>query len=172
MRRKQVLIVMLIAASLAASAAWTGWSAAAGPFLSGVPGEGAAERLAFVLPWFLGPAAMLALGVVAAASGRWLHPDAIDGTPPPADGALAITIRYVSNTAEQAFLAVVAWSALAVVAPAEEVALVPSLAVLFVVARAAFWAGYLIAPWARAFGFAATFYPTLAVGLRAAWLLV
>ena len=38
--------------------------------------------------------------------------------------------------------------------------LIPALASLFALGRAAFWIGYLVAPWARAFGFALTFYPT------------
>ena len=46
------------------------------------------------------------------------------------------------------------------------------LGVAFAVARLAFWAGYHMAPPLRAFGFAATFYPTVLVALWALWRVV
>ena len=45
--------------------------------------------------------------------------------------------------------------------PHEQLGLIPLLAI-FATGRAIFWIGYLIAPWARAFGLALTFYPTAA----------
>ena len=39
----------------------------------------------------------------------------------------------------------------------------------FAVARLAFWGGYHLSPPLRAFGFAATFYPTLLVAIWAGW---
>jgi hypothetical protein len=47
--------------------------------------------------------------------------------------------------------------------PAAALAWIPALAMWFVVARMAFWIGYLIAPRFRAFGFAATVCPTAVV---------
>ena len=51
----------------------------------------------------------------------------------------------------------------AATAPARAAALMPVLALTFLVARAAFAIGYAVAPWARAFGFALTFYPSVGV---------
>ena len=47
--------------------------------------------------------------------------------------------------------------------------LIPVLAVLFGFGRLAFWIGYLMTPWGRAFGFGLTFYPTVAAY---AWLVI
>jgi hypothetical protein len=44
----------------------------------------------------------------------------------------------------------------------QDLGLIRALAGLFAAGRAAFWLGYLYAPWARAFGLGLTFYPTIA----------
>ena len=75
--------------------------------------------------------------------------------------ALEINLRYNQNTLEQVVLAAIAWTGLALALPHEQLALIPALAILFAAARALFWTGYLIAPGARAVGFALTFYPTV-----------
>ena len=72
-----------------------------------------------------------------------------------------------ASTLEQTILAAAAWAGLALTLPAGRLGLIGPLAILFVVGRAAFFAGYLAAPWARAFGFGLTFYPT---GAALVWL--
>ena len=58
--------------------------------------------------------------------------------------------------------AAVAWVALAVTLPHQQLVLIPVMAVLFVVGRTAFWIGYLVYPMGRAFGMVLTALPTLA----------
>ncbi len=121
-----------------------------------------AARLAFAARWLLLPGFCLLAGIGMVANRRFFIPDAIDGSRTPEDRALEINLRYNQNTLEQTVLAVIAWTGLALALPHERLALIPALAILFVVARALFWIGYLIAPSARALGFALTFYPTVA----------
>ena len=128
----------------------------------------AGRQIALTLPWLLVPAACLFVGIGFIANRRFLSDDEIDGGASPGRAGM-IAARYVQNTLEQAVLASVVWLALAAVDPARAAVLVPMLATLFGIGRIAFWIGYLLAPWARAFGFGLTFYPT-AVGLI--WLIV
>jgi hypothetical protein len=128
-----------------------------------LPLDDTAERLAFAAKWLLVPGFALLLGVGLVANRRFFAPDAIDGSREPESRSLEINLRYNQNTLEQTALVLIAWPLLALWLPADRLGLVPLLAILFGVGRAAFWIGYLIAPWARAFGFALTFYPTVAV---------
>ena len=125
-------------------------------------GDDVATRLAFAARWLLLPGFCLLAGVGMVANRRFFLPDAIDGSRAPESRALEINLRYNQNTLEQTVLAAIAWTGLALELPHERLALIPALAILFVVARALFWIGYLIAPAARALGFALTFYPTVA----------
>jgi hypothetical protein len=52
------------------------------------------------------------------------------------------------------------WAGLALSLPHEMLTLIPAMAVVFVVGRALFWIGYLIAPVARALGMGLSAYPT------------
>lgn len=128
----------------------------------------AGHQIVLTLPWLLVPAACLFVGIGFIANRRFLSEDAIDGGDNPGRAGM-IASRYVQNTLEQAVLAGTVWLALAAVEPARAALLVPMLAALFGIGRIAFWIGYLLAPWARAFGFGLTFYPT-AVAL--VWLIV
>ena len=120
-------------------------------------------RLAFAAKWLLVPGLCLLAGIGMVANQRFFSSDGIDGTRMPASPGLEINLRYNQNTLEQVLLAVIAWPLLALWLPAPQLGLIPVLAALFGAGRIAFWVGYLIAPWARAFGFALTFYPTVAV---------
>jgi hypothetical protein len=126
-------------------------------------GDDTAARLAFVAHWLLLPGLCLLAGIVAVANRRFFLADAMDGTRAPESRSLEINLRYNQNTLEQTVLAAIAWTGLALAVPHERLSLIPALAILFVVGRALFWIGYLIAPWGRAIGFALTFYPTVAV---------
>jgi hypothetical protein len=156
MLRKQVLIAIGMAAAMAVCViAWrySLGGADAGPV-------DAAARLALAVRWLLVPALCLLVGIGMTANQRFLRADAIDGGPAP--GAFEINLRYNLNTLEQTVLAAVAWAGLSLELAPQDLSLIPALAGLFAVGRAAFWLGYLYAPWARAFGLGLTFYPTAA----------
>jgi hypothetical protein len=122
-----------------------------------------AARLAFAAKWLLVPALCLLAGIGVLGSLRFFSDDAIDGTRTPASRTLEINIRYNLNTLEQTVLAAVAWTGLALALPHDQLGLIGVLAAVFALGRVLFWSGYLIAPWARAIGFALTFYPTVGV---------
>lgn len=123
---------------------------------------GVADRLALAVRWLLVPGLCLLVGIGATANRRFFSAEAIDGGPPRGPGAFEINLRYNINTLEQTVLAAIAWTGLALALPARDLGLIPALAGLFAAGRAAFWLGYLYAPWARAFGLGLTFYPTIA----------
>jgi hypothetical protein len=97
------------------------------------------------------------------------HADALfSSVAVPASASLEINLRYNQNTLEQTVLACIAWACLAVMLPRTQLALIPAMATLFAIGRAAFWIGYLIHPMGRAFGMALTAFPTIAAYLMLA----
>ncbi|HEX2592054.1 MAG TPA: MAPEG family protein [Rhizomicrobium sp.] len=154
---KQILVGLAMAG--AAIVVWFAWSGPLRPHVWLI--DTSADRLAFALKWLLVPALALMVGIGVMANRRFFSTDAMDGTRTPASSSLEINLRYIQNTLEQTVLVAVAWSLLALELPLDRLGLIPVLAVLFGVGRFAFWIGYLLAPWARAFGFALTFYPTV-----------
>ena len=74
---------------------------------------------------------------------------------------VAIANAVLRNTLEQVVLAIPAYLALAWVVEASG-AIIPALAALFSVGRTLFWTNYARGAAARAFGFALTFYSSLA----------
>lgn len=160
MVRKQILIAlgMLAAAAVCLIAARLGLDQAPRP-----PADLAvADRLALAAQWLLVPGFCLLVGIALAANRRFFSAEVIDGGPPLRRGAFEINLRYNQNTLEQTLLAAIAWAGLALALPVRDLGLIPALAGLFAAGRAAFWLGYLYAPWARAFGLGLTFYPTIA----------
>ncbi|MEI7932610.1 MAG: MAPEG family protein [Alphaproteobacteria bacterium] len=127
------------------------------------------ERLAFAARWLLIPGLSLLVGVGILSNARFMSPAAIEGQRVVDSPAFDINQRYNLNTLEQTVLAAVAWTGLALVLPAEQLGLIPRLAVQFGVGRALFWIGYLYAPWARAFGMGLTSYPTAGALIWLAW---
>lgn len=124
-------------------------------------GHGGGDALRIACFCLLGPALCIMAGVGFIANRRFFHAEAIHGgaqTP-----AIELGQRYLTNSIEQGVLAATAWLAFAAVAADRAAAMLPVLAATFVAARIAFALGYAIAPWARAFGFALTFYPSVAV---------
>lgn len=91
---------------------------------------------------------------------RFFDDRIIDGAP--LTGAAEIDGRVLSNTVEQALLAACIWPLAGLVLGSGTVL---SLGAGFVLARLAFWIGYHVSPPLRAFGFAATFYPTVLAAL-------
>ena len=160
MIRKQILVAAGMAAGVLVLLLLYG-SGAALRFPNPL-GDDEAARLAFAARWMLVPALCLLAGIAMTANRRFFVEDAIDGSPATQSTALQINLRYNQNTLEQTVLAAAAWSGLALALPHEQLGLIPLLAVFFATGRATFWVGYLIAPWARAFGLVLTFYPTVA----------
>ncbi|MFC3078348.1 MAPEG family protein [Phenylobacterium terrae] len=133
------------------------------------PPAGDAERLALALLWMLVPALCLLQGLGAASAYRLGRADAVDGQREGVGRLLEIVLRYNTNTLEQGFLALVAWCGLALTLPADQLGLVPRLALLFAAGRILFFWGYLIAPPLRVFGMGLTAYPTYGALLWLLW---
>jgi hypothetical protein len=125
-------------------------------------------RLVFALRCLLVPGLCLLAGIGMVANRRFFLPDAIDGGGQTASRSLDINLRYNRNTLEQTVLVLIAWPLLALFLPVAQLGVLVLLAVLFGIGRVTFWLGYLYAPWARAFGFGLTFYPSVAAYL---WLI-
>jgi hypothetical protein len=128
----------------------------------------AADRLAFALRCEVFAALALLAGVARIAAQRFFARE-IDGTQPPRARSLEVNRAYLQNTGEQLALAFFAHAGFALSAPLAELRALPVLVALFLLGRATFWAGYRRSPPARAFGFAATFYPTAVVLVWSAW---
>jgi hypothetical protein len=76
------------------------------------------------------------------------------------------------NTLQQLVLFLAGSTALAASLPPDQVGIVGAAAIVFTVARIAFWIGYRIHPLYRAFGFSSTLYLNLGLLLAALWLVV
>ena len=120
------------------------------------------ERIAYALrcDFWAGLALLAGVGRVA---GERFFSNQIDGAVPAEGRGLQVDRAYIQNTTEQLLLLLVAHAGLALVLPAASLKVIPLLVALFLVGRVTFWAGYLRSAPARAFGFATTFYPTVAV---------
>lgn len=125
-------------------------------------GDDEGSRLAFTARWLLLPALALFAGIAVVANQRFFVADAIDGARNSQSRLIEITLRYNQNTLEQTVLAAIAWAGLALALPRERLSLLPVMAIVFVVGRALFWIGYLIAPVVRALGMGLSAYPTFA----------
>ena len=120
------------------------------------------RRLAFALQANAFAALPLLIGVMAVGNNRFFS-EAIDPTLQKEDLATQINGRVADNTLQQFVLFFVATTALSVNLTADTMRIIPAAAIMFIVARAAFWIGYRIQPLYRAPGMAATGY--LNVGL-------
>jgi hypothetical protein len=121
---------------------------------------GISIRLEYALKCEVFAALCMLAGVAKIANRRFFIPEAIEGNPAP---SIEIDQRYLQNTMEQLVLALVAHLALVTIVAPESIRAVAILVMLFVIGRIAFWFGYHRSGPARAFGFGATFYPTVAV---------
>lgn len=151
----------MAAAAVATAAAFAFGPALVWPMLPAISGAG--DRIAFALRVDLFLAVPLALSIADIARRRFLSPDDIAGSAFGAPTAPVAAARAVlQNTAEQTQLALIVHLALAAIVPAERLALLPVLTALFCAGRLFFALGYAHGAAARSFGFALTFYPTLA----------
>jgi hypothetical protein len=144
-----VLTALFSAAALLAGYLWSPWEP------KGI--ENTADRLAFALTCDVFVFLWLLAGVV-----RVFSPQDMDGAGLTVASAPVKAERAVlQNTLEQVVLAVGAHLALAILLPAEDLGLIPTLVAVFAVGRLAFWLSYRRGATARAFGFGTTFYPTV-----------
>jgi hypothetical protein len=128
-----------------------------GPISADLP-----ARLAYAIHADAAAMIWLLAAIAGVARGRFFSPSDIDGSGlAPASPRIGVGMAVVQNTLEQTVLAAVLYPALACLADGDAIRLIPRLLTLFYIGRLTFWLGYRHgAPW-RAFGFAATFYPTL-----------
>ena len=141
-------------------------------FTSPVVGvESPGDRIAYVFRCDFWAGFALLAGIARVAGQRFFSGE-IDGSVPAAEHSLQVNRTYIQNTVEQIVLLLIAHAALALVVSSEMLRLIPILVALFLAGRVTFWAGYLKSPPARAFGFATTFYPTVAVFFFVAFSLV
>ena len=110
----------------------------------------------------------LLIAVMVVGNDRFLSA-AIDPTLGKEDLATQINGRVADNTLQQFVLFFVATMALSTNLQPATMRLIPAAALVFVVARAAFWIGYRIHPLYRAFGMAATGYLNLGLVGLALW---
>ncbi len=104
----------------------------------------------------------LALGLVLASSlRRWRRE--IDAVFPQTGSALDITLRYLTNTTEQALLFCVVAAALILTGPEIARNWLAEAGIWFAVARTLFAIGFAHDPVARTIGYTATLHPTLAL---------
>ncbi len=104
----------------------------------------------------------LAAAIVNVARLRFVSAADIDGSGLTASSPrISPSVAVLQNTLEQAVLAAVLYLALACLPGPDGVAFIPKLLLLFCIGRGAFWIGYRFGAAGRAFGFAATFYPTV-----------
>jgi len=123
-----------------------------------------ASRLAYTLQANAFAILPLLIGIIAVGNGRFLS-EAIDPTLQKEDRGMQINGLVVENTLQQSLMFLVGTLALSVNVTASQMRAIPAVAIVFVVARIAFWVGYRINPLYRAFGMAATGY--LNVGILA-----
>lgn len=131
-----------------------------------------AARLGLALAFLL-PAVGLLWAMLLAQMGARFLGGVFDPTAG-ADGRfLRTNQRVITNTVEHLLVFGPALLALAAGADRRQMPGVIALAVVFAVARAAFWAGYLVAPLGRAIGMAATLVATAAAlgGAASVWTL-
>lgn len=91
----------------------------------------------------------------------------IDGAPPVQGSGAEIDQRVLTNSVEQLVLALLVWPFIGYSLGG---VLVIALGIGLAVARVLFWIGYHFSPPLRAFGFAASFYPTLFGAFWAVWI--
>ena len=153
-RRARILIGMAAGVIWAAGVLWMGTQ---------VP-----VPIGFIQPVLLGavfaPGLVLMAMIGRLAQRRFFDDAIIDGEP--LTGGAEIDRRVLQNTVEQIVLALCIWPLCGFFLGAG-VPLVLGLA--FAIARLAFWLGYHLSPPLRAFGFAATFYPTIGAALLTLW---
>jgi hypothetical protein len=128
----------------------------------------AGERLAYAVKWIALGALPLFLVIGSVGNARF-GSEAIDPTAGNESRAMIVNCRVVDNTVQQYLLFFAATLALAAGLRGDELCVIPAAALIFVIARLAFWIGYRIKPVYRAAGFASTSYLNLILFGYAIW---
>lgn len=129
-----------------------------------LPGPGTDDRLGFLAAWELLVIFWLIVGIMRLAKYRFFSPEDIDGGGLTTGTARAKLLQsQLQNTLEQVVLAVAVHAAWALAMPASSMAAIPVAAWMFFVGRALFMLGYERGAAARSFGFALTFYSSVAM---------
>lgn len=115
-----------------------------------------ADRLSYAAAWLLPISLVLFLMTVATGLGRFFSNQA-DPTLAADSRYVDISRRVLTNTVEQSLIFALAALAMAALTPAGQLGLLGALVILFVIARLAFWIGYLRQPLYRYAGMALTF---------------
>jgi hypothetical protein len=113
------------------------------------------ERLAAMLPLFVGPAAVVLAMVVGAMAARAIG-EAYDPIDDPETRLYRVCQRALTNTVEQAAIFLPGLAALVATMQPWRPGAAAMLVAVWVGARLLFWAGYLIHPYVRAPGMSAT----------------
>lgn len=151
-----------IALGMAGGAAWgVALLAAAGAYVT-LP---VFTLMPTIMVAYFAPGLVMLAMVARLAQRRFFDDGIIDGGP--LSGGAEIDQRVLRNTTEQLVLALAIWPAAAVMLGPQGPGVIVTLGAGFALARLVFWWGYHRAPALRAFGFAATFYPTVLVALWA-----
>jgi len=119
-----------------------------------------AERLAYALKANMVSVVPLFVMIITIANSRFLS-DAIDPTRRAESRSMQIDGRVVDNTLQQNFVFAVTSLAVSTFVPFHNLQVVWACAIVFIVARCAFWLGYRINPLYRAPGMSATAYLNL-----------
>ena len=126
------------------------------------------SRLAYALQANAFAVLPLLISIMIVGNNRFLS-EAIDPMQHKDDLRTQINGRVVENTLQQYVLFLIGALALSVNLTVEQMRAIPAAAIIFVVARIAFWIGYRIHPLYRAFGMAATGYLNVAILGFAIW---
>ncbi len=118
-----------------------------------------------IMTAFLAPGIVMMLMIGRLAQRRFFDDAIIDGQPFAPGSAAEIDQRVLTNTTEQLVLALCIWPAAAVLLAGNGPGVIVVLGFNFAVTRLLFWGGYHLSPPLRAFGFAASFYPTVIAAL-------
>lgn len=125
-----------------------------------------------IMTAFLTPGLVIVAMIARVASRRLVDGEMVDGRLFEAGSKGAIDQKVLLNTIEQLVAALCVWPAAAILLAGDGPGVILVLGFGFAFARLAFWVGYHISAPLRAFGFAASFYPTMFVGMWALWQLM
>lgn len=109
----------------------------------------------------LAPGLVILAMIARIAARRFLDASLIDGQVPPPGSSAEIDNRVLRDTIEQAVLGICLWIPISFILAEDGIAVALCLSISFAFARLAFWIGAHLSAPLRAFGFAATFLPTV-----------
>ena len=162
-KRKSILIGMAAGLIWSVALLWVAARFVAIPIFALMP---------TIMTAFLAPGLVMLLMVARLAQRRFFDDDIIDGEPFTTGSGAEIDQRVLTNTVEQLVLGLCIWPAAAVILADDGPGVILMLGLNFAFARLLFWGGYRRSAPLRAFGFAASFYPTVLVALWTIWAFV